>query len=438
MSSLFIGPALLQLSNEAAGCTGGDDDCPNKIYGFKPSSLLSNIAILSGLAASITLPLFGAIVDKTPYRKQVGIISAVMLTVLKGVEVSVSIKTWFFVSLLQVLSGALYYIHTCVVFAYTSELTRDPDQQTKYNSYMFVVLYVSTLLFLGEVLGLAVLFNTNDVGTARISQVITTVTATITFGVAWRYFFRDRPALSEVPPGQSLFSCGFRKIGQTMTRIHNELPALQWLMLSISCSESATATLVTIATTFMSHFLLMDATEIGTDFLLVLIMGIPGSKLGERLGLLYNPVVSAKICVVCFIGTTTAAALLIQGPEQKHFMYMFCVLWGLELGWLHPMHSSIFINIMPKGKEESELMGMYLFCGQILSWLPPLVFTFLNEAGVDMALGLASLNVFFLAGLAFLVAMGSYDQAVAAAVGGDGENVEIVNETGGISLPPLA
>lgn len=46
-------------------------------------------------------------------------------------------------------------------------------------------------------------------------------------------------------------------------------------------------------------------------------------------------------------------------------------------------------------------MGIYLCSSQILGWLPPLVFTAMNEAGVTMYWNVASLCIFF--GLAFLV-----------------------------------
>jgi hypothetical protein len=53
---------------------------------------------------------------------------------------------------------------------------------------------------------------------------------------------------------------------------------------------------VTIATTYMSHFLEMDAKEIGIVFFVALIMGAPGAKLGEYVALATNPLFSVKCC----------------------------------------------------------------------------------------------------------------------------------------------
>jgi MFS transporter, UMF1 family len=347
MSSLFLGPALLQLaSNEAeAYCLLGDDPSIGndsilmdaclagaKVHGFKPSSLLSNIAVAAGLLGAVILPPFGAIVDYTSYRKHVGVISAMLLTLVKGIEISVSQDTWFLIACLQILSGILYSIHLASIYAYKSELSEDPTEQTKYNIYYFVVLYFSTLVFMTQVLIFAFLLDASDVGTARIALMITTATCAIAFSLAWMFLFRNRPPLSLVEDDKTVLLSGFIKLYQTSKRIQKELPALRWFMLSLVFSESANTTLVTIATTYMSHFLRMDGKDIGAVFLTVLLMGIPGSKIGEFIALRWNPVTSAKICDFLYIVVTSAAAITLTGPERAHLTLIFGALWGICLG----------------------------------------------------------------------------------------------------------
>jgi MFS-type transporter involved in bile tolerance (Atg22 family) len=102
----------------------------------------------------------------------------------------------------------------------------------------------------------------------------------------------------------------------------------------------------------------------------------------------------------------------LKGPHDKHKTVLFGIGWGIALAWLQPQHTTAFVPIIPKG-QEAELMGMYLLSGQILSWLPPAVFTLLNELGLPMSLGLGSLSFFFFAGFIFLCLMGDYHLAVA-------------------------
>jgi MFS-type transporter involved in bile tolerance (Atg22 family) len=69
------------------------------------------------------------------------------------------------------------------------------------------------------------------------------------------------------------------------------------------------------------------------------------------------------------------------------------------------------ITIIPKNKD-AELMGAYLFFGQILSWLPPLVFTSLNEAGIAIRVSMLSLLIFWFISVVSLQCMGPYENAL--------------------------
>jgi hypothetical protein len=109
------------------------------------------------------------------------------------------------------------------------------------------------------------------------------------------------------------------------------------------------------------------------------------------------------------------AAHFLRGPDDKHLTMIFGGMWGISLAWLPPQHTAAFVPIIPRqNQQESELMGMYLLAGQILSWLPPTVFTILNEMELPMSYGLASLNMFFLLGIICLWSIGDYNEAVNA------------------------
>jgi len=194
--------------------------------------------------------------------------------------------------------------------------------------------------------------------------------------------------------------------------------------------------------------------SVGAVFLAVLLAGIPGSKLGSFLTtrLAGGPRASVLLCNACFIGATALAAgtfiqsrfyslvsssflitqqhhhhsltfvlspcslcvsVVLKGPENQNLTVCFGVLWGACLGWQQPTHTAAFVPLMTPG-QETELMGMYILSGQILSWLPPTVFTILNELGVPMAYGLGSLCLYFAVSMVFLWILGDYDDAVLA------------------------
>jgi len=191
-------------------------------------------------------------------------------------------------------------------------------------------------------------------------------------------------------------------------------PCVEIFLRGIMFSEAADAALATIATTYMSEYLKMNSLQIGLVILLVLVAGIPGTRMGHFVCSRSNPVVSAQLCLVIYMIVTVLASVLLSGPNHKNWTYLFGILWGLCQGWMHPQHTTIFVTITPSN-NTMESMGVFLFACQILCFVPPLVFTILNEAGWSMQWGLASLILFFAIGLWGLIGMGDYSKATVAA-----------------------
>lgn len=313
---------------------------------------------------------------------------------------------------LQVASSILFQLHVVAVYAYSAELSKTPTQQSQYQTHFFFAMYVSMIWYMVEVLIPGQIMGTDDVGTARWAVLITTITCVPLFTLCWKYLFRDCPALSHVPPGQSLLTTGFYKLAETYTMISRDLPAVCIFLRGMVFSEAANTALATIATTYMSEYLHMNSLEIGCAILMVLLAGIPGTWLGHQCCIRYNPVISAQVCLMLYIVVTAAASMVLTLPH-KNWVYLFASLWGMCQGWLHPQHTTIFVTITPHDdKQVVELMGVFLFACQILSFLPPLVFTLLNEAGYSMSLGMASLILYFVLGLISLIQMGDYTQAM--------------------------
>jgi MFS-type transporter involved in bile tolerance (Atg22 family) len=286
MCSLFLGPALLDLANDAAGCTEENPEyssssssmCDNTIYGFRPSSLLTNLATISGLLSSFALPLFGSIVDHTPYRRHVGAYTAAGLVLVKTIEgVILGPSTWFVVTGLQIASALLYQLHITASYAYLSELSTDSHVQAEYNTTFSIILYISTLLFMIQVMGISMGWNVqeDDVSVARIALLISAGTCTLLLAPAWTCFFRDRPAKkctnSTSSSSVSLCTAGFHQVLITSQQIRNQYPAIRSLLGAIACSEAASGALISVSTTYMKHNLGMNANEIGAVFFVVLL-----------------------------------------------------------------------------------------------------------------------------------------------------------------------
>jgi len=419
---------LLKLAQNAAGCEDIDDEieCDGKDFGMKASSLLSNIAVVAGISGAMMMPPLGAIVDHTAHRRAAGWISAAILTIFNGIQAILNQNTLALAVILQIVGNFFFLMHNTSQYAYISDLSNETSKIASYASFFSIVLYISMLLFLIVVIFCAAIFQADVIQTAIISQVVAFLTAVYFFGYSWAYLFRECPPNSQLPEGSFLLSYGFRKVIITAGRIRSEIVSLKWFYLSVMLSEAACSAFLSIATTFMTTFMKMSSSEIGFAYLTVLLGGVPGSKIGEMITHRVNPVRSAQICLAIFILTTGIAAVTLTGPNETNKILYLCLFWGIALGWLHPTHTTILCTIMPTDGGQTEHMGLYIFSSQILSWLPPLIFTALNESGISMSVGLASLNLFFAVamGLLFMIGPLALANEKSRLVGGDTDKLE--------------
>lgn len=418
MAAFFVGPALLKLAKQQAielsNCFPDDDQCTEaaRVYGFKPSSLLTNMKSIASFTSMLMLPLFGAVVDFTPYRKQVGMFTAFAVVVIKGLELVLGPRTWFFVVCIQVLSDLLYQLHTATTESYAAEITNKPMGQSKYQSAFSGIIFVSMFLYVLEVTVFSTVLHMGVVESARLSVLISIINSGPLFVLGWIFCFRDRPSASELPNDQMILTAGFRKLVATFKEISSKYkPVRHFLVSSVSWSEAAVASLPLIATTYMTDYLKFTSQEIGITLLMTMIGGMPGSYVGYYFSRLYqNPVRSAQLCLVVFTITTLLAGMLLR-PDKKHWIYVFAIVWGMCEGWLRPQNITIFVTIAPVEKGAVELMGLFIFFRNVMTFFPPMLFTILNEFGVPMWVGLSSLGIYSTVGLKGLTSMVDYEIA---------------------------
>lgn len=127
MSNIFLSTAIIQLAQERAGCLDEEgeviEDCDGKAYGFSPASFVSNIAVIAGVLSALFMPLIGAMVDYTEYRRAVGAGSALVMVLIQIVQIGTVAKTWLIMAFLQAFSGFLYQAQILGSFAYLPDMS---------------------------------------------------------------------------------------------------------------------------------------------------------------------------------------------------------------------------------------------------------------------------------------------------------------------------
>jgi len=251
----------------------------------------------------------------------------------------------------------------------------------------------------------------NDVRTAQVAQGIDAILSGAFYGLAF-YFFTPKEPRRELLPNSTLFFAGFKQVFSTSRGIWKHYrTTLMWFFLAVLFARTATLSFLSIAVIFFIE--VMDLTGIRTGFayLVVLLSIIPGSLFARFLMRKRNPLFCVKASLIGFIVINFAGFLSLTGPEVFYLVWVFSILWGFMLGWFFPTEVNIYSSLMPNG-QEAELAGFYLYCSQVLGWLPPLIFTIMNENGIRMNWGGVQLNIFAFLSLACYLMMPSWKECV--------------------------
>ena len=418
----FLATALLRLAKEAAGCETkalpGEPvpECNGRVYGIRPSSLLTTYTIVIGVLSATFMPFMGAIVDYTPYRLKLGRIMTAIYCLLLFPQIFVSEQTWFAVAIIQIVVAFIGWGQTMLAYAYLPELTNDNEVLNKYSSNFTVVQFSAMVAYLIFVVGVAAAagVSDDDIATARIGQTTSFGVASIMLPYAWS-LFRPRPCSRNLPEGQSLWTAGFVQVFHTSMKVWKHYKALKFFYVAVAFADAAIQSLVTIAVTYLADQLEFTPFESGIAILAMLIASVPGGVLaGWITGRWHNPIWTSIVSVVIMAANTLVAGLILRRPGQQIETYLLAAGWGLGTGMKWTSDRLLSSTIIPDG-QDAELMGMYLFAGQVITWVPPLIFTGMNEAGVSQNIGIMMLDAFFLVSGAAYVLMGKYEKAVEVA-----------------------
>lgn len=400
MSNTFLSTAFLTLAQMEIGCYDDNIEC-GKVYGYKPSSLITLIGTVSGLLSAFFLPFIGAMIDCTRHRKLIGIISSFLLMLVQFVQIETTQSTWFFMSILQALNGFIFQVVTLASFAYLPEIGRvvGEDTMNKYFAEWAVARIIFQLVYMVIVIGSSIGFSLDDIRTAQLSQALNVVLSGLCFYYGWKYM-QEKEAKNELSNNESIFSVGFVQVFQTAKTIWRHYGcSLGWFLLAVTFGDAACNSFVLVAVTYLKEVMHFSSSEVGIMFLITVIFTIPGSYVGKLLTERYScPKTSMKIQIAAFVVINSAGFHFLEDPSRVKLTFCFGALWGILLGWYFQTESLIFSMIVPKG-NETEIAGFFLYCTQVLGWLPPLVFTEMNEYGIPLKWGGIHLNIYLVIAL---------------------------------------
>uniref|UniRef100_A0A7S1UYJ8 Major facilitator superfamily (MFS) profile domain-containing protein n=1 Tax=Grammatophora oceanica TaxID=210454 RepID=A0A7S1UYJ8_9STRA len=416
MSNVFLTASLVYLASEEAGCVDENDeileDCDGKVFGWSPGPLIANIAVISGVLSAFFMPLFGAIMDYTQHRWSVGVAAAVLITLIQAVQSYTVSSTWFPMAILQAVAGLLYQIEVMSVYAYLPDISRVVGEAvvTKFHSTFTMVQFASQLIFAIVMTAIGFALSLDGVTSAQMAQGLNAVCITFSFVMSWRLLPRVPPS-RELPEGRPLWIAGFIQVGQTAARIHRDFgQSLRWFFLALIFAEAAVNSFTTVSVIYLSEHVGLSAQEIGIFFLTTLVATLPGSVLGGFVTSRIQPKNSYRLCMLILVFVTIGGALILKsGAKAAAFIWGLCI--GVMLGWYYPTENLFFSLCLPKG-QDAEFAGFFVYCTQILGWLPPLVFALMVEADVDQKYGVMAITIFAVIAVGLISFLPSWDKVL--------------------------
>ncbi|KAL7476434.1 hypothetical protein ACHAW6_002299 [Cyclotella cf. meneghiniana] len=403
----FVGSAILKLAAIEAGGIN------NTVHGMKVSSLLTLGNLIAGVTAGATMPFVGALVDHTDHRKAMGALSAFVIVSASGCQLMLSPDTWFVVYILGIILVYFFIMHQVCVMAYLPDLTHDTTEMAHYTAMFMTRQYFVQGMYSTIIVAVTFSIKLTDIQTAKLGNGLAFSWGVICFGYGWLFLFRKRPKLRDVPDGQNLVTTGFRQLWTTTKVVFTHYRALKWFMIALLFSpEAGAGTILAIAVTFLTLFVKMSVSEITLVSLTMLFSNIPGALLSRYMCKKINPLNSFRCAEILFALSNGLLALTVTGPEKKKLVFVFASMVGVAFGWMFPSQRTTVVALVPKG-QETEIMGLVSFFGQILGWLPSFFFTVMNENGVNMRWGVGMVSAFLLASFLCTLMCGDFEAATA-------------------------
>mmetsp|Transcript_7984 Transcript_7984/g.11395 ORF Transcript_7984/g.11395 Transcript_7984/m.11395 type:complete len:623 (+) Transcript_7984:114-1982(+) len=459
----FVGTYIVVLAAYDVGCVTPIalctlDNSINKYsslhsLGLRPSSLLTAASVIVGVTVSILMPVIGAIVDRTRHRKLIGSLTAyvtVTITLIQALLIRFRNKadTWLSVWILEMVGGLFFLSHLTVAMAYLSDLVRGKSNELRNHvtSRIAISNRVSTIIFVGITLIYGVSSKPNPkLNSAAFSSIIAFAVSAPLMVYAWTFLFKKRDSLTnpydykdnDTNPSEctekdknsrrksekrKLFSSlmilfqGLIQLKNTIKKLVTTYRSLRWLMLTFLFSpEAGAGVTLTITTTYLAAMLNMSSNEVGLAFLAVLFSSVLSAYFAKNLMNRIDPLNTFRIGTITFGLVWILAPVILDGPENKKLSYLIGVLFGIPSGLLYPCQSALQVSLIPPG-QEVEFMGIFTFCNQIIGWLPPLIFTIMNENGVNMRLSFGTIAAFPILSFFLSFGIGNFNDAMAEAI----------------------
>jgi UMF1 family MFS transporter len=402
--TVFLGPYLTAIARTAAGCsTDTEVDCDTRIpllfFDILPGQLFPYLVSAAAFLVVLTLPLVGAIADRSPYKRE-------LLAGFAYVGAAATIAMLFMVddqyllgAVLFLLANTAFGASVVVYYSFLPQLA-GPDDRDRVSSIGWAAGYLGGGLLLA--LNLVALLLHDQLGLSEGDVVRYSM---VSAGVWWAAFttiplrrLHNRPPLAGVARG-SVLTDGFRQLWHTI-RGMRAYPLTLLFLLAFLVYSDGIATVIALSSLYGSEELGLSAETLVIAVLVVQFVAFGGAlaagRLAARIGA--RTTVLGTLVLWSFV---VGAAYFLPGRQVPLFLLLAAGI-GVVLGGSQALSRSLFSHLIPRGRE-AEYFGIYEITDKSTSWLGPLLFGLAYGLTESYRVAILSVVAFFVVGFVLLL-----------------------------------
>jgi len=465
--SIFAGLFASVAQNEFARAMA---DCDAMILGgrLKASSFVSTIGIITGVSIAVIGPFLGTLADITPYRKTLlagfyislflfSLAMAILL--LSGESHTVdpenpseflpeplwhSNASLIAIGVFFALGGIAYEGAALLSASLAPELSTDDLKVTRYLGYAYLMMNGSQVVVALFVILLGHLLSWNSFDQGSYGGFISVVYAVCWFFPGYRLIKSRGIGIPKV--NKACFGLGH--LVDSSREVWTTYPQLAKFLISWSFGNAGAGAISILATTYLQFYLGFSSFLTSCFLALALVFSLPGSLLISMLAQFFSlKRIYVGINILAGVSFFLTPAILIadsvpvsnnssSGDSQASTQYgmcdtvtaeagnafeqvtddyvvfivgALCVVWGLLLGGIFTVCNGLFSALVPGGKETTFFSIRVTFAS-LLTWLPPLLYTTINEKFDHLRWSIVGLGPIFLMA-ALIGCLIDFDQA---------------------------
>ncbi|MDR0927867.1 MAG: MFS transporter [Ignavibacteria bacterium] len=393
--TVFLGPYLTQIANNAADADGNVDVI---LFKIAAGSLYPLIVSISVILQVVILPLLGAIADNTNYKKQLLFTTAYIGAIATMLLFFVYDSNWSLGALLFIIANINFGASCSIYNSYLNHIASEVDRDAV-SSKGWALGYIG-----GGVLLILNLLLYNNAGALGITDGMAIRICLASAGVWWAIFslipmkYLRKVIHPNLAGNTKVISSNFASIIATIKDARNYPNTLLFLLAYMLYNDGVQSVIV-LASQFGSAELGLSVDVLITAILIVQFVAFIGSLVFNQVARILGSLQALLISIVVWLLVILFAYFYLYTEMD---FYIVCSVVGIVMGGTQALSRSIYSQLIPSGKE-SEYFSVYELSEKGTSWLGPFIFAMIYNFTQSYRLAILSLALFFIFGIIALL-----------------------------------